>query len=577
MLFYIIESQNKQWLLCEKMNKNLLIDMFYAAPEFWYVLGGVFLAMLIMLCVLSLKVLKAHQRNYFLNRDRERYAETLYASKDGYFAFVYPDENVNDPRQSIVEHCSRRLAVIMNMPQGTSASFEDILKNFYKDDAKKILKYVELLREDGVSFEDDFELKNPPKRLRLSGSKINGLDGNTYCDMIWFRDISFEINRIAKLELDKNTALRQVRKYEDLINNIPYPVWLRNESLALEIINKKYMDFVNVNNPAEVLGEGIEINNVTGESISKSLAQEARSANRPQSHLVTVIKNGERLCMEAYETPFHFEQDLNQICTAGALIDRTELDSLKRDLKAHQGTQLEILGALDKAFAVFDSKFILSSYNNAFGTLWKLEPEWLESQPTYAMFLDMLHEKKLLPEVTDLSAFKDAEQKAFSSIIEPQNDYLFLPDGRTLRRVRSPNPLGGLVFAYEDVSDNLATTRAYNLLKLVQKESLNNLFDAVVIFSSDGRLNFYNEAYIKLWKVEESFLKHQPGISELIESQRPFFRKAEDWKQLKEDILEHIIDVTTPKIELVRDDGEHIAVLSKTLPDDSIMITYQKL
>ena len=49
MLFYIIESQNKQWLLCEKMNKNLLIDMFYAAPEFWYVLGGVFLAMLIML------------------------------------------------------------------------------------------------------------------------------------------------------------------------------------------------------------------------------------------------------------------------------------------------------------------------------------------------------------------------------------------------------------------------------------------------------------------------------------------------------------------------------------------------
>ena len=61
--------------MCGKMNKNLLIDMFYAAPEFWYVLGGVFLAMLVMLCVLSIRVLKARQRNYFLNRDRERYAE----------------------------------------------------------------------------------------------------------------------------------------------------------------------------------------------------------------------------------------------------------------------------------------------------------------------------------------------------------------------------------------------------------------------------------------------------------------------------------------------------------------------
>ena len=72
-------------------------------------------------------------------------------------------------------------------------------------------------------------------------------------------------------------------------------------------------------------------------------------------------------------------------------------------------------------------------------------------------------------------------------------------------------------------------------------------------------------------------MNHKPGITALIASQRPFFMKAEDWKLLKEDILEHIIDVTTPKIELIRDDGEHIAVLSKTLPDDSIMITYQKL
>lgn len=112
--------------------------MFYAAPEFWYVLGGIFLAMFASLCVLGIRVLKARQRNYFLNRDRERYAETLYASKDGYFAFVYPDEKINDPRKNIVEHCSRRLAVIMNMPQGTNASFEDILKNFYKDDAKRL-------------------------------------------------------------------------------------------------------------------------------------------------------------------------------------------------------------------------------------------------------------------------------------------------------------------------------------------------------------------------------------------------------------------------------------------------------
>lgn len=550
--------------------------MFYAAPELWYFLGGIFLFLFSALFFLGIKLLKSKQKNYFLNRDRERYAETLYASKDGYFAFVYPDEKINDPRKNIVEHCSRRLAVIMNLPTGTASTFDDILKSFYKDDAKKITKYIEMLREDGVSFDDDFELKNNGKRLRLSGSKINGIDGNTYCDMIWFRDISFEINRIAKLEQDKNTILRKINQFEDLINNSPYPLWLRDENLNLALVNKKYLELVGINNKDEVISEGIEINNVTGESVSKNLALLAHAENRAKSKLVNIIKDGERLCMEVFETPFHFEQDLNQICTAGALIDRTELDSLKRDLKNHQSAQLEILGALDKAFAIFDSKFVLSSYNNAFVELWKLEKVWLESQPTYAMFLDVIRDRKMLPEVTDYSAFKESEQKAFSTIIEPKNDFWFLSNSQTLKRVRSPYPLGGLVFAYEDVSDNLATTRAYNSLISVQKESLNNLFDAVLIFASDGRLNFYNKAYLKLWNVDESFLKQKPSIPELIESQKSFFSRAKDWNRLKEDIFEHIIDVTTKTFALNRDDIDNVEVLSRTLPDDSIMITYRK-
>lgn len=559
------------------MNKDLLYDMYYAAPELWYILAGVFAFLLFLLGIAGIKLLKAKQRNYFINRDRERYAETLYASKDGYFAFVYPDDKINDPRKEIVEHCSRRLAVIMNLPQGTASSFEEILKNFYKDDAKKLVKYVEMLKEDGVSFEDDFEIKISGKRLRLSGSKINGIDGNVYCDMVWFRDISFETNRISKLEQDKNNILRKITQYEDLINNIPYPLWLRDENLNLAQVNKKYLEFTGISNKDEVIGEGIEINTATGESVSKNLAFLAHSENKPKTKNVTIVKDGERLSMEVFETPFHFEQDLNQICTAGALIDRTELEGLKRDLKNHQSAQLEILGALDKAFAVFDAKFNLSSYNNAFAQLWKLENVWLEGQPGYSMFLDVLKEKKLLPEVTDYSAFKEGELKAFNSIIEPKNDYLFLSGGQTLRRVRSPYPLGGLVFAYEDVSDNLETMRAYNSLLSIQKESLNNLFDAVLIFASNGRLNFYNRAYLKLWNADEGFLKQKPSIPELIESQREYFSKVKDWDSLKEDILEHIIDVTTKTFALNRNDTDNVEVLSKTLPDDSIMITYRKL
>ena len=68
----------------------------------------------------------------------------------------------------------------MNLAEGTKSSFDDILKNFYKDDIKKIQKYVSMLRDEGASFDDEFMLKTANKFLRLVGSRINGADGNIY-------------------------------------------------------------------------------------------------------------------------------------------------------------------------------------------------------------------------------------------------------------------------------------------------------------------------------------------------------------------------------------------------------------
>jgi len=557
------------------MNQSLLTDMYYAAPELWYALAALFGALLFLLVSTSLKLLKLKQKNYFLNRDRERYAETLYASKDGYFAFLYPDQTINDPRKNIVEHCSRRLAVIMNLSQGTNSKFEDILKNFYKEDAKILQKYIDMLKDDGVSFEDDFVLKNSNRRLHLSGHKISGADGNIYCDMIWFRDVTFEWNQIETLENAKKKTEEKIRQFEYLINNIPYPIWLRDENLNIKMVNKKYLDFVESSNFDEIIEKGIEINNATGESISKNVALTAHAANKIKKQHEAIIVNGERRFMEAIETPFHFEQNLNIIHSAGALIDITELDELKRNLKRHHNAQLEILGTLDTAFAVFDEKYRLSFYNSAFANLWKLENIWLEQQPTYAMFLDVLREKRLLPEVPDYIAFKNDEQKAFSNIIEPKKDFLYLPDGRTFRRVRAPYLVGGLVFAFEDVSDNLATTRAYNSLLSVQKDTLDNLFDAVLIFASNGRLKLYNKAYLKLWKAKEEFLREEPSLLDIIESQKSFFDKIDDWNTLKKDILGHIIDGTTKSFVLQCSNNDCIEVLSAALPDDSIMVTYR--
>ena len=97
------------------------------------------------------------------------------------------------------------------------------------------------------------------------------------------------------------------------------------------------------------------------------------------------------------------------------------------------------------------------------------------------MFLDYLRERRLLPEVPDYPHFRGEEQKVFSTLTAPAEDLLHLPDGRSLRRIRAPHLKGGLIFAFEDITDRLTAKREYNSLASVQREILNNIEEAVYL------------------------------------------------------------------------------------------------
>ena len=363
------------------MDTELLQNMYDAAPELWYGIGALIVLLAGSCFILMFSLLRMRQKNYFLRRDRERYAETLYASHDGYFAFIYPDEKVNDPRRTITERCSRRLAVILGLEKGVQSTFEDVLKHFYKDDVKKIYKYVGLLKEEGVAFEDYFLLKTANRYIRLEGVRINGADGNIYCDMIWFRDVSFATNRIKSLEEAKNAGEKKLLVLQDLLDNLPFAVWLRDHQLNIVYCNKKFAEFIPEKNKDEIMAEHIEIVGTNGESISKTLAARVHNTNRLGKTSVGVVIKGQRIAMEAFEVPFYAEQNLEKTYSAGCLININELDQLRRNLKRHQDAQLEILGTLGTAFAVFDQNMTLNFYNQSFTKLWQLDASLLDDKP----------------------------------------------------------------------------------------------------------------------------------------------------------------------------------------------------
>ena len=546
------------------MDMEILRDMVFISLFLFFVLLGIIGA-------LQIKIYKYKHKIYFIRRDRERCTEVLFAAKDGYFCFVYPDQKVKDPQKEIKEKCSRRLAVMLGIKSGTAASFTEILEVFYKEDAKILKKYVNLLQQEGKPFEDMLRLKGNDRDICVYGNRINGADNNLYCDIVWFRDVSRETAKIRDLAQEKKSVQDNLDKLEQMIDGVDYPIWLRNENLQLLAINKKYMDFVPIKNKSEIISGHVEISNNKGEIIAEEVAESAQKSKKMQKKKLNIVRNGELLNFELRENPYYIGDSLDKIGTVGYLVDNTALEKAKRSFKVNQNNHLEILGALGTAFAIFDNRSKLYFYNTSFKNLWNLDAEFLEKTPSYLQFLETVRENKMLPPVPDIKNYKMEEMSVFGGLLNTKEDLLHLPDGRTIRRLRTPHP-NGVIFAFEDVSDRLATMRRLNDLTAIQQNILDNLNDSVIIFGTNQRLKFYNRAYLKLWSLDFDKLQDEPKLDEVIGLQKLFFSNIDDWEAFKKRMMDNIL--AGRRFNLLRDDNANLAVSPLIFYDGSVMITY---
>lgn len=527
--------------------------------------------MIIIIVVLQMKMYRYQRKIYFIKRDRERCNEVLFSAKDGYFCFVYPDQKVKDAQKGIVEKCSRRLAVMLGLKSGTASGFDDVTETFYKEDGRLLKKYVTLLQQEGHAFEDMLKLRGNQRLICVYGSRIHGADNNLYCDIVWFRDVTAEAAKITDLEQEKIAVMNELKELENMVDGLNYPLWLRDDNLDLLAVNQKYVEYSGATSKKEVLQQGVELSNSNGETVSRKVASEAQKSKKIQRRAFKMVRDGSLYNYEVQENPYFIGDTLDKIGTVGYLADNTELEKLKRNFKVNQNSHLEILGTLGTAFAIFDGQTNLFFYNNAFRDLWGLDNEFLEKTPSYLQFLEIIREHKMLPPVPDFKSYKEDEMAVFSGLWGTREDLLHLPDGRTIRRFRTPHP-NGVIFAFEDVSDRLATMRRLNDLTAAQQAILDNLSDSVLIFGVNQRLKFYNRAYLKLWSLDFDKMQDEPKLDKLVSYQKLFFSNVDDWEAFKQSMMNNITQGR--KFNLLRDDNVNIVVSPLIFYDGSIMITY---
>ncbi|NBX03659.1 MAG: hypothetical protein EBR02_06320 [Alphaproteobacteria bacterium] len=283
--------------------------------------------------------------------------------------------------------------------------------------------------------------------------------------------------QLSRLQAENEKLKSDLKNYSTILNMSPYPIWQRDSALNVRFYNLAYGEAVEDIVVKDDMEGAPELDKKT-----RLMAKSAFESSEPTSERRYIVIGGERRLYQISEFPNAQEG------TVGFAVDMSEIEALQEDLQRHISAQSDLLESSASAMAIYGSDMRLKSFNYAFVSLWKLDEMWLESQPTYGEILEALREKRKLPEQANFQLFKQQQIKLFTGIIDPHEEFFYLPDGKALRVIAIPHALGGIMFAYEDVTDRLALERSYNTLIAVQRETLDNLHEGVAVFGEDGRL-----------------------------------------------------------------------------------------
>jgi signal transduction histidine kinase len=442
-----------------------------------------------------------------------------------------------------------------------ATSFAELRERVAAADGTALESAVRSLRAEGKAFGMMVTLSGGGM-LELTGHRVRNQSG-PLVDLLWVRDATRReaaIANAASLAAERD-GLREA------LDALPLPVWRRAADLTLVDCNAAYAAAVDATRDAAI-ADGSEIGAGVMGGRGRDLAERARGSGVAQSESHHIVISGSRRLVQLFEVP------LAGTGIVGYARDFTDLENVQAELARHIAAHADVLENVATAVAIYGPDTRLKFYNTAFSVLWRLEEDWLTTEPTLGEVLERLRERRRIPEYADFRAFKRQQLAMFTSLIDAQEELLHLPDERTLRLVVSTHPFGGLTFVYEDVTDKLALERSYNTLIEVQRETLDNLYEAIAVFGSDGRLKLSNPAYGQIWKLRPDDLQGEPHVNEIVEKTRAFFDDGGDWPRLKERIIARVTTHTLSSGQLERRDGSTLQVATVPLPDGNVLLSY---
>lgn len=510
-------------------------------------------ALILLHCVYNSRYDQLKYRDFLCH-----YQAVLMSANDGWIAWNSNNEYIGS---------SKKFREELSIKATPNIFVSDVLATLEEEDGKELLLQINKMKKTGIPFSVMVKPVKCDLKIKISGTRavVSGVETL----LLWCSDITNTYSRISTLEQKLFESEEISSKLNEILDNLPIPVWTRDRNLKISYCNKKYAESVDLSQD-KVLRNNTPLIPGTLFGQGHSLAENAKKCNRDQSISQFAIINGSRKKLTVSE------KHASNGSFIGFAQDITEEDNLASNIDRIITANYDVLDNLSTAIAIFGENTRLLFFNSAYQKLMKLETVWLHAKPTYAEVLDECRNNRQTAEHADFQAFKKNELAMFTSVTSPVQELVHLPSGKTLRRLTAPYPLGGLLFVYEDVTDSLALQRKNNTLLAVQKETIDHLHEGIIVYGSNNRVKISNNSVLKIWDIQGKTTDEIKGmhISDILEQIKDKIDYGDNWKEFKENAISNLTDRVPKTGRLMKKDDSVVLFSYIPLPDGAHMLSY---
>ncbi len=384
-------------------------------------------------------------------------------------------------------------------------------------DGAKLIDETQAAQRTGKAFSLTVQDRSGMRTLKVRGGPLPPAFGQGGSALLWIADASADEARVRKLARQRSDAVAAFDAISALIEAAPFPMWFRDTTLSLALVNRAYVDAAEAGDAQDVVTRQIELVEPVAGVSARDAAKQAGDAGEPVSRIVPVTVAGERRIMQAVDVP------IAEIGVAGYAFDRQELEDVRSEYRRFADARRSMLDQMSAAVAEFGPDRQLRFVNRPFLRLFLIDEEWAASAPPFERFIDRLRDNGRTPEVRDFPGWR-AERRGWFAATELIEESWMLRDGTHLRTVAQPTPDGGLLLVFEDRTEQIRLASARDTLLRVRTATFDNLYEAVAVFAPDGKLHLWNQRFRRLWDVPEELLTAHPRVDVLMEKIAPKLR-----------------------------------------------------